>query len=240
MDRKSQAKPWMLPCPKGEDEAFRPEKPPDVKRVWTKSHNLIACVFWPCFVQRFLYAEFCWDTCWFCGLAVVCQQPGLYFIQQSTFTLNAFTSLKSNIRNTRMKVWFRWFSFGNGWISGSMLICRECNQPVQYIMGVYGKITMVTTMVGEYFWEHFASASKFAGEFPSFPCFSIQTLVRVDIWKLHDSSAMSFCPWWTPGTPHRVLYGGGNSKIFVCSPRSLGKIPMLTSIFFKGVGSTTN
>lgn len=29
----------------------RPEKPPDVKRVWTKSHNLIACVFWTCFFR---------------------------------------------------------------------------------------------------------------------------------------------------------------------------------------------
>jgi len=30
------------------------------------------------------------------------------------------------------------------------------------------------------------------------------------------------------------------SNIFLFSPRTLGKIPNLTSIFFKGVGSTTN
>ena len=34
--------------------------------------------------------------------------------------------------------------------------------------------------------------------------------------------------------------GGGNSKIFICSPRTLGKWFNLTSIFFKWVGSTTN
>ena len=32
--------------------------------------------------------------------------------------------------------------------------------------------------------------------------------------------------------------GGGNSKIFLCSPRTLGKISNLTSIFFKGVETT--
>ena len=34
--------------------------------------------------------------------------------------------------------------------------------------------------------------------------------------------------------------GGGNSKNFNFHPGSLGKIPIFTSIYFKGVGSTTN
>ena len=33
---------------------------------------------------------------------------------------------------------------------------------------------------------------------------------------------------------------GGGFKHFLCSPRKLGKIPILTSIFFRWVGSTTN
>ena len=33
---------------------------------------------------------------------------------------------------------------------------------------------------------------------------------------------------------------GGGFKYFLFSPRKLGKIPILTSIFFKGVGSTTD
>ena len=33
---------------------------------------------------------------------------------------------------------------------------------------------------------------------------------------------------------------GGGFKCFLCSPRKLGKISNLTSIFFKWVGSTTN
>ena len=33
---------------------------------------------------------------------------------------------------------------------------------------------------------------------------------------------------------------GGGFKYFLCSPRNLGTIPILTSIFFKWVGSTTN
>ena len=33
---------------------------------------------------------------------------------------------------------------------------------------------------------------------------------------------------------------GGGFKDVLFSPRKLGKIPILTSIFFKGVGSTTN
>ena len=37
------------------------------------------------------------------------------------------------------------------------------------------------------------------------------------------------------------LVGGGNSNIFYVHPENLGKMnPFLTSIFFKGVGSTTN
>ena len=51
---------------------------------------------------------------------------------------------------------------------------------------------------------------------------------------------------FTPGFVGQIIlednrkWLGGGFNYFLFSPRTLGKIPILTSIFFKWVGSTTN
>ena len=73
MDRKSQAKPWMLPCPKGEDEAFALKNRRMLREFERKSPTIwLHVFFWACFFQRFLY-EIADLVGW------LCQQPGLYF-----------------------------------------------------------------------------------------------------------------------------------------------------------------
>ena len=242
-------------CPvrKEKTRRFPLEKPPEV--FWEferqKSHNLIACVFLALFFQRFLYEIrfilrvllrqllILWVGCHFPAARVVVFKDSCFFSWKNpTVPLHPecfFTPLKSNIRNTnneglvQMIFLWKWVIFRfHVWFAGSVTN--------QYNMGLYGTSPWYNHHVGEYSWELFASASIFVGKSPSFRVF------HLNLGPSWYENSITPLPWVfvlvNSVTPHHVLYGGGNSKILLFSAQSLGKIPMLTSIFFKGVETT--